>query len=107
MEENESNFFKSVQAPKNKGSFSKNVILPFISGILGTSLVIGVCFGIPEVKTRILGERINKVETSYDAKQNDIKEVTASAVSLKEYSGTSIGVAEKVQPSICRNRNRI
>ncbi len=32
---------------KGKNSFSKSVLLPFFSGILGTSLVIGTCFGIP------------------------------------------------------------
>ncbi len=101
MEENESNIFKSVKTPKNKSSFSKNVLLPFISGIVGTSLVIGVCFGIPEVRTKIIGEQGYKSsDTSYEAKPSSTTTVNATAVSLKEYSDTAIGVAEKVQPSI-------
>ncbi|MCI8352511.1 MAG: hypothetical protein HFJ58_02690 [Clostridia bacterium] len=32
---------------KEKNSFSKSVLIPFFSGILGTSLVIGTCFGVP------------------------------------------------------------
>ena len=32
---------------KGKNSFLKTVLVPFFSGILGTSLVIGTCFGVP------------------------------------------------------------
>jgi len=106
MEENESNIFKSVKTQKNKGSFSKSVVLPFVSGILGASLVIGVCFGVPEVKERIV-EKEAKAETSYDTVQASATQVNNTGISLKEYSETAVAVAEKVQPSICRNRNRI
>ncbi len=37
----------SSDSNKGKNSFSKSVLIPFFSGILGTSLVIGTCFGIP------------------------------------------------------------
>lgn len=37
----------SNDSNKGKNSFSKTVLVPFFSGILGTSLVIGTCFGVP------------------------------------------------------------
>lgn len=101
MEENE-NTFKSVNVNKSKGSFSKNVILPFMSGIIGASLVIGTCFGIPKIRGKILdnGSSTSEVSTDTYVKPNTNNQINATAVSLKEYSETAIGVAEKVLPSI-------
>ncbi len=39
--------FSNNDSNKGKNSFSKTVLVPFFSGILGTSLVIGTCFGVP------------------------------------------------------------
>lgn len=39
--------FSSNDSNKGKNSFLKTVVVPFFSGILGTSLVIGTCFGVP------------------------------------------------------------
>ena len=49
MEENENNSnntFKSVSNPtiKKKVGFTKGVFVPFISGVVGASLVVGACF---------------------------------------------------------------
>ncbi len=51
---------------KNKGntSFSKSILLPFFSGILGTSLVIGTCFGVPQIREKIIGNSSTLVNTS-------------------------------------------
>ena len=72
MEENENkneetkNNFKTVQNPssyktygtmdssKSKGNFRKTFFVPFISGVLGCSLVLGVCFGVPSIKEKLL-----------------------------------------------------
>ena len=49
MEEN-GNTFKSVSVKKgSNSSFSRMVFLPFLSGIVGASLVIGTCFGVPKI----------------------------------------------------------
>lgn len=45
----------SNDSNKGKNSFSKSVLIPFFSGILGTSLVIGTCFGVPQVREKIIG----------------------------------------------------
>lgn len=39
--------FSNNDLSKGKNSFLKSVLVPFFSGILGTSLVIGTCFGVP------------------------------------------------------------
>ncbi len=37
----------SNDSSKGNNSFSKSVLIPFFAGVLGTSLVIGTCFGVP------------------------------------------------------------
>ncbi len=99
MEENNDNAFKSVgfynNNNKNKG-LGKTVFVSFLSGIVGAGLVIGTCFGIPEIKEKVVGEqKVVKEETTQTSTQ-----VNATAVSLTQYSDTAIGVAAKVLPSI-------
>ena len=54
MEEN--NFRNVVDYDsKSKGSFGKNILTPFISGVLGCTLVLGTCFGVPSIKEKIVG----------------------------------------------------
>ncbi len=99
MEENENkSTFKSIGSQnKKKRSFSNGVLVPFLSGILGACLVIGICFGVPEIKTMILGE--DDTETaSTTVKQSTT--TTATAISLSDYSDTSTSVASTVLPSI-------
>ena len=73
--------------------FGKTVLLPFACGILGASLVIGTCFGIPNIKEDLLG---------YVSESNDSSSVNLNTqqISLLDYSDTAVGVAEKVLPSI-------
>ena len=49
------NGFKQSNFPK-KRDLSK-FFTPFISGVLGASLVIGVCFGVPEIKDKLMDSR--------------------------------------------------
>lgn len=95
MENFNKNFKQSNFEDKN-GKTSK-LITPFLSGIVGAGLVVGVCFGIPEVKTKLLNTSENtnqKIETSISSN------VSSNLVDLVEYSNTSVAVAEKVLPSI-------
>ena len=58
MEENEKNETKFKAIPvtgsssynKNETGFGKTVILPFVSGVVGCSVVLGTCFGVPSVR---------------------------------------------------------
>ncbi|MCI8481624.1 MAG: hypothetical protein HFJ27_00580 [Clostridia bacterium] len=38
---------KETNRKKSNHSFTKSIFLPFCSGILGATLVIGTCFGVP------------------------------------------------------------
>ena len=93
MEENE---FRNVFNSNSKGSFGKNVVTPFISGVLGCSLVLGTCFGIPSLKEKILGETNSKNSTSYE----NAGIVNPNLVSLSNYSDTAVFAASKILPSI-------
>ena len=103
MEENE-NSFKNVTIKKSeKNNFVKTYLMPFISGIIGASLVIGVCFGIPNIREKIFVNNTRANSNLYQnqgTSQSAGTKINATAISLEGYSETSMGVAEKVLPSI-------
>lgn len=92
------NFVKKEKIKKeNKGNgFGKAVLLPFVSGILGASLVVGVCFNVPQVKTRLIGSQ----PTNNTASNIDYNNVNTNLVSLSSFSDTGVAVAQKVLPSV-------
>lgn len=112
MDNNE--FFKTVDSTtssnKSKIGFFKGIFLPFISGILGTILILGICIEIPSIRTKLL-DSLNidnsTVSTTKD-KQNSTSskdsETTSvsntNLISLEDYSNTGIYAANKVLPSI-------
>lgn len=95
--------FKQVDHPKKSGGFGSTFFIPFISGILGASLVLGVGFGVPEVKNKLIGlvQSEEKVSSSkVTENHSDNSEYNATLMSIAEYSETSVAVAEKVRPSV-------
>jgi len=51
----EENSFKNVSMTKGyKKNHIKTIIVPFLSGVVGAGLVIATCFGIPQIKEKIL-----------------------------------------------------
>ncbi len=99
MNENE---FKNVinnQKSYHTNSFAKNIIVPFLSGVLGCSLVLGVCFGVPSIKEKIIPKGNNTTYSSQNNSQN-LGLVNTSMVSLTNYSDTAIFAANKILPSI-------
>lgn len=98
MEENEKTYKKVIINPGKKYSgFGKSVLVPFISGVLGASLVIGTCFCIPSVKEKLLNTtyKNDTVSTSSSTSNESI-----NLVSLSNFSDTAVGVAKAVQPSV-------
>ena len=97
-----SDFFEQ----KHRSSFGKSVIFPFISGILGASLVVGICFGVPSIKNKLIPSNTNTENTTI--KQNSIETSTnqttnldtSSLNSLEAFSEATTTIAKKVQPSI-------
>lgn len=92
--------FSTNEIKKQKNGYGKSVIIPFFSGIVGASLVIGTCFGIPTIRTKLLGENKSIITTSTPNTELNGTQGTLSQVSLSNYSDTGISVAEKVRPSI-------
>ena len=101
MEENKEKKFSeptytsvSSSTKKNGTSFVKNAFVPFLCGGLASVLVIGVCFGVPGIRSKIL---------SNTTKNNGLSITSgtvANTVSNTDYSNTSIAVANKILPSI-------
>ena len=75
----------------------KNIFVPFVSGIIGASLIIGLCFGVPNVRESILN---GKFPGNASSGTEDTSKINTTAMSLQGYSDTAMGVAEKVLPSI-------
>ena len=95
--ENETTYkmYSSTEKPKKQPNFFKNAFVPFCSSALGTFLVIGVCFGMPNIRNKILNGN------TYTNNGLTITEgAVTNTVSNTDYSNTSIAVANKVLPSI-------
>ena len=54
---NNASTYTTVREVKSKkeSHFGRNVVLPFFSGIVGTAVVLGTCFGVPSIRESILG----------------------------------------------------
>lgn len=99
-----SNEFKQVNNKKS-WRFGSSVLVPFISGILGTSLILGICFGVPKVKNKLFNEftiiKENTITPETTTSNNsENSEYNATLMDIAEYSSTSVAVAEKVLPSV-------
>ena len=114
MEENEKKVqnFKTVQnpntyktvyhnetTPKSKVGFGKSVLLPFFSGVVGCTVVLGTCFGIPSIRSKILNETSSYTKTNHNI-ENSQNAGYVSQTSLSNYSDTSVYAANKILPSI-------
>ncbi len=94
----DNSFKKSKVKYSSGGGFGKNVFIPFVSGIAGATLVIGTCFGVPSVKSKLL-QTSNSGIAPVSASSSDSNKTT-NLVNIANYSDTSTAVAEKVLPSV-------
>ncbi len=100
MDENENTYRKIVMDSKRSSSgFGKSVLVPFASGIIGATLVVGTCFGVPAVREKILGPT-NSSSIVSTSSPNTTATTSASLVSLSNFSDTAVGVAATIQPSV-------
>lgn len=112
---NDNNTFKTVKnenssyaIPKAKVGFIRGFFVPFIAGVLGSFIIIGTCLSIPSIREKISEQfTTNSAVEDNDSKNSDEKNndngfTTSSntAISLSDYSNTSIAVANKVLPSV-------
>ena len=82
----------------NSNGFGKNILLPFFSGIVGCSLVIGTCFGVPSIKEKLIGD--GNTNSTVQTSTSTGSGTTANLISLSNYSNTAIFAANKILPSI-------
>ena len=82
-----------------KSGFGKSVIIPFISGVVGCTVVIGTCFGVPSIRTKLIG---NQTTSSISTTNNNSTKSDGyvKQTSLENYSDTSVYAANKILPSI-------
>lgn len=86
---------------KVKLGFGKSVLMPFLCGALGTVIVIGICFGVPTIREKLLPSTNNQEAIITNTSQETATTSTNNnLVSLSNYSETGINVANKVRPSI-------
>ena len=77
--------------------FGKSVLVPFISGILGATLVVGTCFNVPAIKKSLIGKSTSTTQSTQSVNYNNIN---TNLVSLSSFSDTGVAVAQKVLPSV-------
>ena len=63
---NNASTYTTVREVKSKkeSHFGRNVVLPFFSGIVGTAVVLGTCFGVPSIRESILGNSNSSSSTA-------------------------------------------
>ncbi len=95
MNDNYEIYKKFNEDSKNK-NLKSNFLMPFFSGLLGSALVLGLVFGIPNIRDslNIKSNNINGEES------NNPTNGTVEFVSLNNYSDTAVFAASKVLPSI-------
>ena len=91
------NHFKKAESPKKSG-VGKTVFVPFVSGIVGAGLVVGVCFGVPQVRENLIGNPNASVPTYSTIDKTETK--NNSSIPEADYSEIGSAVAAKVLPSI-------
>ena len=83
---------------KTKIGFANGFLLPFVSGVLGCTVVVGTCFGVPSIKNKLLGSTSNNSNSNTNS--NNLNTGYVSQTSLSNYSDTSVYAANKILPSI-------
>ena len=93
VKDSSSSYGKKKKEKVNLG-FGKSVFIPFVSGIIGSTLVIGTCLGVPSIKNKLFKN------PSYNSNTSTLNNGTVNQVSLSKYSDTSVYAANKILPSI-------
>lgn len=88
--------YKNETTSKSKVGFGRAILLPFFSGMVGCVVMLGTCFGIPSIRSKIINE-------SYSSGNHDTSYQNSgyvSQTSLSNYSDTAVYSANKILPSI-------
>ena len=88
----------STKSKKQDFNFGRQVVLPFISGVVGASVVLGACIGVPSIRENLFNITQTIVNDNKDHSDNYTG--NTSLISLSNYSETGVAVAQKVLPSV-------
>lgn len=113
-ENNSNNSFKSVDSTNFNSSykefknsekkfnfgFAKNVLAPFLFGVIGSVTVIAVSLNVPTIKENIVKKLVSVESPNSYGDNTNTANINTQMVSLVGYSETGVGVASKVRPSI-------
>ena len=91
--------YQNSKKEKAKVGFEKSVLLPFFSGVVGCAVVVGTCFGVPSIRSQILGTN-SSLSGSNSSSSSSENSGYVSQTSLSNYSDTSVYAANKILPSI-------
>ena len=94
---NTKNTANSKKSKSNNGGFGKTVLVPFVSGVVGCAVVVGTCFGVPSIRTKLLGSSTPSTYTN--SSTSDVSGYV-SQTSLSNYSDTAVYAANKILPSV-------
>ena len=75
--------------------FFNSVLMPFCSSALATVLVVGICLGVPNIRSKFLNN-----SSDSNGNLSITSGVVSKTVNTTDYSNTAIGVANKILPSI-------
>ncbi len=98
VKSSESKSFNSAKSNKSQFSFGRNVVLPFLSGVVGAGVLLGVCLNVPYVQSNLFNKIYDgRTDSSSNINYNN---VNTDLVSLSSFSDTGVYVSQKVLPSI-------
>lgn len=89
----------TVKNKKTSSGFGRTVLVPFISGVAGCAVVVGTCFGVPSIRTKIIGNTDASSISSSNSTSTQ-SDGYVKQTSLENYSDTSVYAANKILPSI-------
>ena len=67
---------KNPQKSKKVG-FKSRIFLPFFCGMLGSAVVIGTCFGVPQIKNKIINTPSTLTSTQNNSGSNSSANINA------------------------------
>lgn len=106
VKEKKNTNFKTVSSSnmyntkRTKSGFGKSVVLPFCSGVIGCVVVIGTCFGVPSIRSKILNNSTSSIINNTSSSSSSSNSGYVSQVNLSNYSDTAVYAANKILPSI-------
>lgn len=106
VKEKKNTNFKTVSSSnmyntkRTKSGFGKSVVLPFCSGVIGCVVVIGTCFGVPSIRSKILNNSTSRIINNTSSSSSSSNSGYVSQVNLSNYSDTAVYAANKILPSI-------